>query len=127
MARRPIPPVKRISNSRLRYRIKVGEEWTHGVGHFGRRNDRECSHHPIWELFSDLGDQERSHTGSGTTSERVGDLETLARAQAGRVSIFSSATSMAKMWTDLELVASFGFLADDIENAVDEFGSLCTS
>ena len=34
---------------------------------------------------------------------------------------------MAKMWTDLELVASFGFLADDIENAVDEFGSLCTS
>merc|ERR1719291_551745 len=40
-----------------------------------------------------------SHTGSGTTSEGVGDLESL------------------------EAVTAFGFLSDNIEDGVDEFGT----
>ena len=51
-------------------------------------------------LLADLGDQEGSHTGSSTTTEGVGDLETL------------------------EAVAGLGFLADDVEDGVDELGTL---
>lgn len=50
---------------------------THSVGNLRRRNDGEGSHHPVWELLADLRDEERSHTGTGTTSERVCNLETL--------------------------------------------------
>lgn len=65
----------------------------------GGRNDGESAHHSIGELLSDLGDQERTHTGTGTTTEGVGDLETL------------------------QTVDSFGFFSDDIEDRVDEFGT----
>lgn len=67
--------------------------------HLGGRNNGESSHHSVWEFLSNLGDQERTHTGTGTTTERVGDLETL------------------------EAVDSFGFLSDNVENRVDEFGT----
>merc|ERR1712127_713635 len=40
-------------------------------------HDGESGHDSVWVLFSDLGDEEGSHTGSGTTTEGVGDLETL--------------------------------------------------
>ena len=64
--------------------------WHNGVG----------NHLSVWVLFSDLGDKEGSHTGSSTTTERVGDLESL------------------------EAIATFSFLSDNIEDRVDEFGSL---
>jgi hypothetical protein len=48
-----------------------------GVGNLGGGNDRESCHHAVWELLTDLGDQQRTHTSTGTTTERVGDLETL--------------------------------------------------
>ena len=55
-------------------------------------HDGESGHDSVWVLLSDLGDQKGSHTGSGTTTEGVGDLETL------------------------EAIASFGFLSNDIKD-----------
>ena len=49
----------------------------HGVGHLGRRYDREREHHAIGVLFANLRDEKRPHTGTGTASERVRHLETL--------------------------------------------------
>jgi len=63
-----------------------------GIRYLGGRHDGESDHLSIGVLFSDLGDEEGSHTGSGTTTERVGDLETL------------------------EAIATFGFLSDDIKD-----------
>ena len=71
-----------------------------GIRHLGGRHDGEGDHLSIGVLFSDLGDEEGSHTGSGTTTEGVGDLETL------------------------EAIATFGFLSDDIEDGVDELSTL---
>jgi hypothetical protein len=71
-----------------------------GIGHLGGWHDGESGHDSVWVLFSDLGDEEGSHTGSSTTTEGVGDLETL------------------------EAIATFGFLSDDIEDGVDELGTL---
>jgi hypothetical protein len=61
--------------------------------------DRESFHDSVWVFFSDLGDEEGTHTGTGTTSQRVGNLETL------------------------EAIATFSFLSDDIEDGVDEFST----
>jgi len=71
-----------------------------GIRHLGGWHDGESGHDSVWVLFSDLGDEEGSHTGSGTTTEGVGDLETL------------------------EAIATFGFLSDDIKDGVDELGTL---
>jgi hypothetical protein len=70
-----------------------------GIGHLWGWHDGESGHDSVWVLFSDLGDEEGSHTGSGTTTEGVGDLETL------------------------EAIASFGFLSNDIKDGVDELGT----
>ena len=67
--------------------------------HLGRGHDRKGAHHPVRELFPDLGDQERTHTGPSSTSQRVGDLE------------------------PLETIGPLGFLSDDIEDLVYELGS----
>jgi hypothetical protein len=45
------------------------------VGHLRRRHDRVRAHHPVRVLLADLGDKERAHAGTGTTTKRVGDLE----------------------------------------------------
>ena len=71
-----------------------------GIRDLWGRHDGESGHDSIWVLFSDLGDEEGSHTGSGTTTEGVGDLETL------------------------EAIATFGFLSDNIKDGVDELGTL---
>jgi hypothetical protein len=71
-----------------------------GVGDLGRGDDGEGGHHTVGELLTDLGDQECTHTGTGTTTQGVGDLETL------------------------EAVASLGLTADDIDDLVDELGTL---
>jgi hypothetical protein len=71
-----------------------------GVGDLGGRNDGEGGHHTVGELLTDLGDQECTHTGTGTTTQGVSDLETL------------------------EAVASLGLAADDINDLVNELGTL---
>jgi len=79
---------------------KGGVIWlNNGIRDLWGWHDGESGHDSIWVLFSDLGDEEGSHTGSGTTTEGVGDLETL------------------------EAIATFGFLSDNIEDGVDEFST----
>ena len=48
-----------------------------GVGHFGRGDDGEGGHHAIGELLADFGNEQCSHTGSSSSSERVQELESL--------------------------------------------------
>ena len=43
---------------------------------FGTGDDRERAHHPVGVLLPDFGDEEGTHTSTGSTSKRVGDLET---------------------------------------------------
>jgi len=71
-----------------------------GVGHLRGWHDGEGEHHTVWVLLTDLGDEECSHTGTGTTTEGVAELETL------------------------EAVTGLSLLADDIEDGVDELGTL---
>jgi hypothetical protein len=71
-----------------------------GVGDLGGGDDGEGSHHTVGELLTDLGDQECTHTGTGTTTQGVSDLETL------------------------EAVASLGLTTDDIDDLVDKLGTL---
>jgi len=71
-----------------------------GVGDLGGGNDGEGGHHTVGELLADLGDQKCTHTGTGTTTQGVGDLETL------------------------EAVTALGLTADDIENLVNKLGTL---
>lgn len=40
-----------------------------GIRHLGRRNDGEGFHNSVGVFFSDLGDKEGTHTGTGTTTE----------------------------------------------------------
>jgi len=78
-----------------------GVVWlNNGVRDLWGWHDREGAHHSVWVLLTDLGDQEGSHAGSGTTTEGVGDLETL------------------------EAIATLSFLTDDIEDGVDKLGTL---
>ena len=71
-----------------------------GVRDLGGRDDGEGGHHAVRELFSDLGDQQRSHASAGTTTQRVSDLESL------------------------QAVTAFGLASNNIENLVDKFSSL---
>jgi len=70
-----------------------------GVGHLGGWEDGEGLHDSVRIFLSDLGDKEGTHTRTGTTTEGVGDLETL------------------------ETIATFGLLSDNVEDGVDEFGT----
>ncbi len=72
----------------------------HGVGHLGGRDDREGGHHTVGVLLSDLGDQQSSHSGSGSTTHGVGHLEAL------------------------QAVARLGLLADDVQHGVDQLSTL---
>ena len=65
----------------------------------GGRDDGEGAHHSVRVLFTDLRDQECTHTGTGTTTEGVGDLETL------------------------ETVGVLSLPSDHIEDRVDELGT----
>ena len=66
----------------------------------GGGDNREGAHHAVGVLLADLGDQESSHSRASASSERMGQLESL------------------------EAVAAFSLLADNIEDAVDEFRTL---
>jgi hypothetical protein len=70
-----------------------------GIGDLGGRHDGESAHHAVGVLFTDLGDEECSHTGTGTTTEGVGNLESL------------------------EAIATLSFLADNIEDGVNELST----
>merc|ERR1719331_992790 len=66
-----------------------------GIRHLRRRNDGEGFHDTIRVFFADLGDQERTHTGTGTTTQGVDQLEAL------------------------QAVAAFRFLTNDVQDGVD--------
>ena len=70
-----------------------------GVGDLGGGDDGEGHHDSVGVLLAELGDEEGAHAGTGATAEGVADLEAL------------------------EAVAGFGFLAADVEDGVDEFGT----
>lgn len=71
-----------------------------GIGDLGRGDDGEGGHHAVGELLTDLGDQQSTHTSTSTTTQRVGDLETL------------------------EAVAALGLATDDIQDLVDQLSTL---
>jgi hypothetical protein len=71
-----------------------------GIGDLGGWNDGESSHHTVWELLANLGDQKRTHTGTSSTTKRVGDLETL------------------------KTVAALGLTTNNIKDLVDKLGTL---
>jgi hypothetical protein len=70
-----------------------------GVGDLGGRHNGESGHHAVGELLADLGDEEGTHTGTSTTTERVGDLETL------------------------QAVAALGLTTDNIDDLVNKLGT----
>ena len=53
----------------------------------------------VWVLLSDLGDEKGSHTRSGTSSEGVGNLESL------------------------KAITTFSFFPDNIEDGVNKFST----
>ena len=71
-----------------------------GVGNLRRWDDRKGGHHTVGKFFTDLRNQEGTHTGAGTASERVGDLEAL------------------------EAVTGLRFAADDIDDLIYQLSTL---
>jgi hypothetical protein len=49
----------------------------HGIRHLGGRDHRESGHDTIGVFLTNLGDQRCTHTGTGSTTHGVGELETL--------------------------------------------------
>lgn len=106
--RSPIPSSYLIVNAEGLIRVldqlvdgESGVVWLNdGVGNLGRWDDGEGGHHSIGEFLSNLGDQQRTHTCTGTTTERVGDLKAL------------------------KAIAALGLTSNNIENLVNKFGTL---
>merc|ERR1712232_296763 len=73
--------------------------FNNGIRDLWRWEDGGSFHDSVWVFFSDLGDQESSHTGTGTTTERVSDLETL------------------------QAVTAFSLFSNDIEDRVNQFST----
>merc|ERR1711990_921913 len=71
-----------------------------GVGDLGGGEDGEGLHDSVGVFLSDLGDEQGAHSRTSTTTERVGGLEAL------------------------KAVAALGLLSDDVEDGVDELGTL---
>lgn len=71
-----------------------------GSRDLGRGHDGEGGEHAIRIFLTELGKKESSHTGTSTTTERVGQLESL------------------------ELLASLSLTTDDFENRVDQLSTL---
>jgi hypothetical protein len=70
-----------------------------GIGDLRGGEDGEGAHHAVGILLADLGNEESSHTGTGTATEGVSKLEAL------------------------KTVARLGLLADDIQDGVDKLGT----
>jgi hypothetical protein len=71
-----------------------------GVGDLGGGDHGESGHHAVWKFFANLGDEQGTHAGTGTTAEGVGNLKAL------------------------KAVAALSFTANDIENLVDQLSTL---
>ena len=71
-----------------------------GVGNLGRGDDGVGRHDAVGVLLADLGDEEGAHTGAGAAAHGVSELEAL------------------------HAVAGLGLLANDVEDGVDELGTL---
>ena len=71
-----------------------------GVGDLWRWHDGKSGHHTVWELFTNFGDEKCTHTSTGATAEGVSDLEAL------------------------KAVTALSLTTNDIENLVNEFGTL---
>ena len=71
----------------------------HDVRHFGRRHDGEGVHDSVGIFLADFGDEQRAHAGSRATAQRVVELE------------------------PLKTVAALRFLAHDVEDGIDQFGT----
>lgn len=71
-----------------------------GVGDLRRWHDGEGSHHAVGELLADLRDEQSTHTSTGTTTQRVGDLEAL------------------------KAVTALSLTTDDIQDLVDQLSTL---
>ena len=69
--------------------------FNNGIKYLGGRNDGESFHNSIGIFFSDLGDQENSHSISNTSSQRMDSLELI------------------------KAITSFSFLSDHIYDGVD--------
>ena len=95
----------------------------HGVRHLWRGHHREGVHDAVRVLLTDLGDQEGSHSGSGTATKGVRQLESLAKYAVSKVALGLALAARLALDSYLEAIAGFGFLANDIENGVDEFSS----
>jgi hypothetical protein len=89
-----------------------------------RRDNGEGGHHPVGELLANFGDQERTHAGSGSSSETVGDLELHARAKARQPHHPLPCPDKQTKTHSLQAIAAFGLLAHDIHDGVDQLGSL---
>ena len=72
----------------------------HGIGYLRRWYHRERGHYPVGIFFADLGDQKCAHTGTGTTAQRMSQLETL------------------------QAVATLRFLSHHVEHRVHQFRAL---
>merc|ERR1712157_269308 len=71
-----------------------------GIRHLRGRNDGVRAHDSVRVLLTGLGDQKCSHTGSGTTTEGVDELEAL------------------------KAIASLSLLTNDIQDGVDQLSTL---
>ena len=69
------------------------------VRDFGQGYDRKGSHHTVREFLADLIDKKGTHTGNGSTTERVGNLKAL------------------------KAVRAFSFATDDIEDLINKLGT----
>mmetsp|Transcript_100284 Transcript_100284/g.288094 ORF Transcript_100284/g.288094 Transcript_100284/m.288094 type:complete len:229 (+) Transcript_100284:449-1135(+) len=72
----------------------------HGVADFWRRDNAEGLHDPIRVLLANFRNQQCAHAGAGAAAERVAELE------------------------PLQAIASLGLLAHDIQDGVDQLGTL---
>lgn len=69
------------------------------IGNLGRGDDGESGQDTVWILFTELGEHQGTHTGTGTTTEGVAELEAL------------------------EAITGLSFFADGVENGIDEFSA----
>ena len=59
-----------------------------GIRYLWRWDNREGVHDSVWVFFSDFGDEKCTHTGTGTTTERVGKLESLKYSRLDQIILF---------------------------------------
>jgi len=96
--------IKREALVRVLHKLMHGKgaviRLNHGIGHLGGRDHGEGGHDTVGVLLTDLRDQKCTHTGTGSTTHGVGELETL------------------------KAVARLGLLADNVQHGVDQLSTL---